>query len=243
MRFELFEHQPIDYSRWDFTGQGKNLTELLTPQEMVIWAKAMPNQDQRDDTGHGEIVTYFTLKLSSLFPEANRAITVPAAILHDTGYSPMLPEEKKLFYSDKKIFKVYEPALRARHQQLGVEFARKTLEDVSYEPALIDKICEIISEHDTRKGFLDLNDGIVRDADKLWRFTLPEVIKEIKYRDGFAIDDHWARRREWLSAKEGDFFYSPVSREIARIEFDNMLQHYSANKEKFTKEELMRQAK
>ena len=34
----------------------------------------------------------------------------------------------------------------------------------------IDEICAIIDGHDTRLDALSLNDSLVKDADKLWRF-------------------------------------------------------------------------
>jgi len=34
---------------------------------------------------------------------------------------------------------------------------------------LVPEILEIISHTDTRKGFISKNEGLVRDADKLWR--------------------------------------------------------------------------
>jgi len=217
-------YKPIDYSTWDFSGKGKNITTLLTPIENETWKKALPFQDKRDDKGHAEVVTYFALKLLEQI-KTKREIVVPSAILHDTGWSQMSKNELELFRDEN--WKRYEQVLRARHQEEGVKVAKEVLTKLDYVEEEQEEVLEIISQHDTRKGFLSLEDGIVRDADKLWRFSLSEVIA-VKNRWGMSFDE-WKAGKKELTEKEG-FFYSDFARQIARIELENTLESYEIMK-------------
>ncbi len=214
---EFKNYQPLNYNLWDFSGQGKNIANLLQPIEKGIWDKALEYQDKRIDTGHAEFVTYFALELLKYEP-VNREIVVPAAILHDIGWSQMSLAEVNLF-SDPNM-KRYEPALRARHQEEGVRKADEILNNSNYHPQLVPHILEIISQHDTRDGFYSPEDGITRDADKLWRFTIPEVEISTTHRSK-TLEGLDARNRKYIQKEK--FLYSATAKEIARIEWENTL--------------------
>ncbi len=215
-------YKPIDYSTWDFSGKGKNIVNFLNDVEMKIWNDAHQYQDKRQDKGHAEVVTYFALELLKHI-DGNREIVTPAAILHDIGWSQMFDEERKLFRTP--IFTKYEPVLRERHQEEGVKLAKKLLK--KYSQKFMPEILEIISKHDTRKGFYSKEDGVVRDADKLWRFTFFDCEtgrREYK----FAFEDIIKKVKASFDRK--NFFYSQKSEEIARIEFNNTLKYYESKR-------------
>jgi hypothetical protein len=222
---EAINYTPIDYSKWHFSGQGSNLVSLLMLKESLIWRKALPFQDKRDDLGHAETVTYFAVQLTDKL-NGNRWITLPAAILHDTGWSQMSKPELELFYIPD--WKLYEPQLRQRHQEKGVEVAQKILSEAKYNPELTKKICDIISEHDTRKGFLSLDDGIVRDADKLFRFILTDMKISVEKRKR-SPEQYYETRLENIA--DLNFFYSDVSRAIARIELESTVNAFKKLKD------------
>jgi len=207
----------IDYSHWNLNGKGNNILTQLTPHEIQVWQKALPFQDKRNDKGHAEFVTYFAVNLLK-YVKAERGIVVPAAILHDIGWSQMSKEEIAQFYLPN--WRDFEPQLRKRHQEEGVNLAGKILDGVNYPQEFIPKILEIISQHDTRQGFLNSEDGIARDADKIWVFSLPCCRLAIRKKRNFnkSIYDQLS---EWLSQK--GFFYLDISRETAKIEFQNTL--------------------
>lgn len=222
------DYEPIDYKKWDFSGKGKNISGLLKPLEKKIWEAALPYQDKRDDKGHGEIVTYFSLKLLDEVKKAKRNIVIPAAILHDTGWGEVTKSEINLFYemeidsfTGQAIWQRYEPILRARHQEQGVQVAEEILKGLeSYSKEETEKILDIISEHDTRKGFLNANDGIMRDADKLFRFSVSCL--KLAIRKGRTFEGgktHYDQSKKWINQK--GFFYSNISREIASTELEN----------------------
>jgi len=213
-------YQPINYSKWDFSGKGVNIIPLLTKQEEKIWYDSLPYQDKRNDIGHAEIVTYFSIKLLE-YLKGIREIIVPAAIEHDIGWSQLSKTELDLF-ADKNR-KRYSSILRARHQEEGIDLSKKILIKQNYPQPYTPHILEIISQHDTRKGFYSLEDGIVRDSDKLFRFTNIEfnVITKKRKNWNMSIEDIIKRAEGWLN-KDG-FFYSNVSKKIARIELDNTI--------------------
>jgi hypothetical protein len=205
----------IDYDHWDFSGQGNNIESMLQKIELDIWNAALPFQDKRDDAGHAEIVTYFALKLND-YLVGRREIIVPAAILHDTGWSQMSKEEVEQFYLPN--WKDYEQKLRQRHQEEGVKMARSLLADSKYPLDYIDDIAEIISQHDTRREFFSREDGLVRDADKLWRYTLPHLELMLAKRD---TDAEKAYDHDLARIIEPGFFYSEFSKKIARSEMEH----------------------
>lgn len=188
-----------------------------------IWEAALPYQDKRDDVGHAEIVTKFAMKLCEL-EEANGDIVIPAAILHDIGWS-QLPEKEKYLIFNSGATKEEKNDVRIRHQEEGVKLARGILEKMKYAPEIIEKILEIISQHDTRKGFFSKEDGIMRDADKLWRFSKTGHDADVK-RKGITFDE----RHNHLMAQieEENFFYSESAKLLAREELLERRKEYEA---------------
>ncbi|MFA5926042.1 MAG: HD domain-containing protein [Parcubacteria group bacterium] len=180
-----------------------------------IWDAALPYQDKRDDAGHAEIVTNFALKLCKI-EDVNEEIVIPAAILHDIGWSQLSDKERfVIFY--KKATKEEMLHIRLRHQEEGVKLAKKILEDVGYTSGSIRKIVEIISEHDTRKVFLSKEDGIMRDADKLWCFSKLGLGADHRRRkEGFS--SYFKQLKENIDNRS--FFFSESARKIARKEIE-----------------------
>ncbi|MFC1780165.1 HD domain-containing protein [Patescibacteria group bacterium] len=137
--------------------------------QKLIWQLALPYQDARDDDGHGKIVTEFAARLSKI-ENTNDDIVIPAAILHDIGWSQLSKKERMLIF-DKSNPEQDRLKARFKHQKEGVKLAREILEKVKYPKKLIKAILEIISEHDTRDGFISDDEATMRDADKLSRFS------------------------------------------------------------------------
>lgn len=224
---EKMKYKAIDYPSWDFSGKGKNIRHLLEPLELKIWNLSLPYQDTRRG---GEVSTYFVFQILKYGDvKCERKITVPAIILHDIGWSQLTQTERDLFYEEnetankQKVWERYEPVLRARHQEEGVKLSRKILTEANYPKEYREDILEIISQHDTRPGFYSPEDGVVRSADRLWRFTLPCLKIALESR-GWSLSELEKRFDSWIEQK--DFFYSNKIREIARIEKENTLQAY-----------------
>jgi HD superfamily phosphodiesterase len=163
----------------------------------TIWEKSLPYQDKRDDKGHALIVTNFAEEILK-FEKGDENIVIPAAILHDIGWS-QIPENERMSLFNVMPGSEKDIELRIKHQIEGVKLAKIILEKVNYDSEMIKEVLAIISEHDTRKDALSLNDSIVRDADKLWMFS-PE---------GFQAD---LKRREISSKKWKDFLVNVIGK-------------------------------
>ncbi len=68
----------------------------------------------------------------------------------------------------------------------------------------------IIEGHDTRLEALSLNDQLVKDADKLWRFT-PAGVDIDHTRFGIARDDYI----RWLDTVMADWFFTTEAKAMA----------------------------
>ncbi|WP_238072581.1 HD domain-containing protein, partial [Rhodococcus zopfii] len=61
-------------------------------------------------------------------------------------------------------------AIRFEHEKQGCEIAREVLPPLGYDEEFVEEVVAIIDGHDTRKEAYSLEDALVRDADRLWRF-------------------------------------------------------------------------
>jgi len=181
----------------------------------TIWDVALPYQDKRDDAGHAFITLEFAKQLVDL-EYGNRDVVLPAIILHDTGWSQLSRAEWQVVFSPDKTPED-EMTVRLRHQEEGVKIARQVLTQVNYPENLIAEIVEIIAEHDTRQGFISKNEGLVRDADKLWRFSKTGFDADVE-RFKFAPQSLHDTIHPQI-ASDG-FFYCDTSRELAYLELE-----------------------
>ncbi|WKZ24001.1 MAG: HD domain-containing protein [Candidatus Dojkabacteria bacterium] len=135
---------------------------------LPLWNLALPLQDKRNDKGHAFLVTIYAQDIAKK-EGADLDIVVPAAILHDIGWSKLSEKERmSVFLHD--VDPAEKKRIRLSHQEESVFLAVELLNQLDYPPEDSAEILAIISEHDTREGFLHKNDGAMRDADKLWRF-------------------------------------------------------------------------
>lgn len=178
-----------------------------------IWNTALPFQDKRDDAGHAFITLEYAKQLVDL-EGGNPDVVLPAIILHDTGWSQLSREEWMVVFSPTAT-PDDEMVVRLRHQEEGVKLARRILEEMDYPTVLTEEILEIISEHDTRREFISNNEGLVRDADKLWRFSKTGFDADITR---FEIDPQVLHDKLVKQIPQEGFFYSETSRELAREE-------------------------
>ena len=81
---------------------------------------------------------------------------------------------------------------------------------VKYDQEKTEAILEIIEAHDSRKEPLSLNDKLVKDADKLWRYTRIGVeINRKRYE--YSVDQYMHRLRSNLDP----WFLTDSGREMA----------------------------
>jgi hypothetical protein len=195
----------------------KRKAELFrTPMERlheVIWRMALPYQDKRDDPGHHAITLSYARKLVEL-EKGDEDIVIPAIILHDIGWNCVSQKDVVRLF-DKNVTNEFLLTLRHNHQNEGVRLAAGILDALNYPRAMTREILEIILEHDTRQGFISKNDGLVRDADKLWRFSMIGFATDVR-RFGRTAQEHAAEREKELGSPK--YLYSPSAMKIAREE-------------------------
>lgn len=123
----------------------------------------------RKNDVHIPISFHYAMRLADGYPDADRLLVGVAIILHDIGWYSIDEEDifKKGFQSENFM----QSDVRYLHESEGVRLAKPLLKDLGHDDEFIEKVCTIIDGHDTRGFAKSLEDEIVRDADKLWRFT------------------------------------------------------------------------
>jgi hypothetical protein len=143
------------------------MTDFLTPDDVAIWLCAKPWLDVRSNDKHTLISYRLAQALLRLHPDAGDRTVLPAVLLHDVGWK-MFPEEKlaQAIGPNPKY-----PELQREHEIEGARIARDILDSLAVAGIDTERVIEIINGHDTRKHALSLEDALMKDADKLWRFT------------------------------------------------------------------------
>jgi hypothetical protein len=144
------------------------MTGYLVPRDVPIWIAAKPWLDVRSNDEHTLISYRIALALLRHHPDANESVVLPAVLLHDVGWK-MFPKEKLV---DAVGPNPKYPELQREHEIEGARIARSILERLTIPGIDIGRVIEIIDGHDTRKHALTLEDALMKDADKLWRFTV-----------------------------------------------------------------------
>ncbi len=172
-----------------------------------IFEKAAPYLDTRKNDVHTRIAYELARRLLAYYPDADEEIVLPAIILHDVGWK-MVPEDKQLeaFGPNMK-----DKESRRVHEVEGARIAKEILESLNFDPVKIQKILKIIDGHDSRKEAISLNDKLVKDADKLWRFSPVGMDTNIKM---FRMDKSKLLDRLVLMLDE--WFYIPESKDMSR---------------------------
>jgi hypothetical protein len=106
--------------------------------------------------------------------------------------------------------KATEPKLNRLHEVEGVKIAQDILQKVKYDALKTIKILEIIDGHDSRTKPVSLNDMIVKDADKLWRYSSSGFYIDIE-RFGESYEEGLTRLRCNIS----EWFFTATAKEMA----------------------------
>lgn len=140
---------------------------LILPAHRPLWQDALPYLDVRHNDKHTLYCYHFAKALLELQPEADKDIVLLGILLHDVGWKK-IPEDKLLhaFGPHQKY-----PELQVQHEKEGAVIAEAIMQTHGVDEAIVARVIEIIDGHDTRKETLSLEDALVKDADKLWRYT------------------------------------------------------------------------
>jgi hypothetical protein len=144
---------------------------VLTPARGTdldpIWASVIPETRARANDIHLPLSLAYAERLCDAHPQAEALLVRVAILLHDTGWG-RVDEDRILsegFSGDWK-----KAAIRFEHEKQGCEIAREVLPPLGYDAEFVGHVVAIIDGHDTRLEAYSLEDALVRDADRLWRF-------------------------------------------------------------------------
>jgi hypothetical protein len=143
------------------------MTGFLVPRDIPVWLAARPWLDVRSNDVHTLISYRLGLALLKLHRGADDAVVLPAILLHDVGWKMFPPEKLAQAVGPGARY----PELQRQHEIEGAGIARAELEGLAIAGIDIGRVIEVIDGHDTRKHALSLEDALMKDADKLWRFT------------------------------------------------------------------------
>jgi HD superfamily phosphodiesterase len=180
----------------------------IKPIHQKIFEKAKPFLRTRKNLIHTRIALQYALKLLEQ-EKGDEGVVIPAVLLHDVGWKA-IPEKLHLTAFGPNPS---NPKLARVHELEGAKIAKAILVKLHYPPEKVNEIFRIIQGHDSRKRPISASDGIVKDADKLTRYS----------KKGMAIDLGWFHipRREYLvflKAIIDHWFLTPTGKEIARKE-------------------------
>lgn len=185
-----------------------------------IWKLARPYLQTRNNEIHTKIASEYAKRLLRKTELADNKVVMPAIILHDVGWSKV-PEDLLLQSFGPKIkFK----QLNRVHEEEGVKIARKILNKVEFNDSKIEEILQIIDGHDSRNEAISTNDKLVKDADKLWRFS----------KEGFNIDMKRFEETFSISVKRLNkgleiWFFTSAAKKIAKHELNKRLNEHGIN--------------
>lgn len=172
-----------------------------------VWEHAKPYLITRSNDKHTLYCYYFAEQLLAAYPTADETVVLAGILLHDVGWSTV-PEDKQLHsFGPHMIY----PELRRQHEIEGAKIAHEILQELDYPAEIISAICAIIDGHDSHQESHSLNDSLVRDADKLWRYTnfgLETVGTWFNYDQQEQMD----LLAKWITTR----FYSDAGRNMAR---------------------------
>ena len=171
-----------------------------------IYRRAAPYLDTRQNDVHVSLSYDFARRLLAFYPKADEEIVLPAIVLHDVGWK-MVPEERQLSAFGPKV---KDKKTQRIHETEGVKIAEEILTLLNYDKEKILEILSIIDGHDTRLEALSVNDQLVKDADKLWRFT-PAGVDIDHARFGIPRDSYM----KWLDTVIEDWLFTPEAKKMA----------------------------
>lgn len=143
------------------------LDEHLDGELDAIWAAVEPETRARGNDIHLPISLSFARRLCDAYPDADRTLVLVSTLLHDTGWAHV--DEDKII-SDGFRGDWRKADIRFQHEKEGCAVARRVLPPLGYDAEFVEAVCAIIDGHDTRAEAYSLEDALMRDADRLWRF-------------------------------------------------------------------------
>ena len=138
------------------------------PSLDALWKAVEEPLRSRGNDIHTPLSFAFAEFLLDAHPEADALVVRTGILLHDTGWSRC--DESKIF-TEGFQGDWRKSDIRRQHELEGCNIAREVLPGLGYDAETIKRVTDIIDGHDTRMESYSIEDSLVRDADRLWRFT------------------------------------------------------------------------
>ena len=138
-----------------------------------VWREAEPYLRARKNDVHIPLSYAWAERLIDAYPDASRDVCSLAILLHDIGWHSI--DMDTIIADGFRTDNVLQSDTRYLHEAEGVRLAGPVLCATGWNEDIIAQVCEIIDGHDTRPEPRHLNDRVVRDADKLWRFEVTGI--------------------------------------------------------------------
>jgi len=179
----------------------------------AVWRAALPYMRARKNDIHVPISYRLAERLVAAHPAANGEVVLLAILLHDTGWAEMDSAEIMAKAFGPNMKDVLKSDVRRQHEIIGARIAGEVLAGLHYPEAIIDEVVTIIDGHDSRPHALLLNDQLMKDADKLWRFTTA----------GIAVACDWHKKNptqyvEYLEREVYPSLFTDAARAVANEE-------------------------
>jgi hypothetical protein len=173
-----------------------------------LFGLAAPYLAVRGDLSHARVSHQYALRL--LAEEGGEpGIVEPAVILHDVGWSRLTPEQIRMAFGVRAGGEEAE-RLNRIHEREGAIIARRILQSLDYPSPWINQIVALIEQHDSGNQADSLEEEILKDADKLWRFSPLGFWKEIE-RQGLEPEE----LHRFLSARYHRWFFTQTAVHLA----------------------------
>ncbi|MGH1353539.1 MAG: HD domain-containing protein [Thalassovita sp.] len=204
--------------------------DVFLPRDVPLWNEAKPFLDVRNNDEHTIIAYALARTLLAEIPEADERIVLPAILLHDVGWKRVPPE----LLLEAVGRKPTRPDLVRDHELYGVEIAREILERHRPDGVDIDAVLNIIDGHDTTTHAKNIEDAVVKDADKAWR-TTPHGMRTI----GGWYDVPISQILLMLSERSNGYMLTGPGRALAKgqteaVRSEMMIQKYLGHGPEFT---------
>ena len=133
-----------------------------------VWRSIVSESRVRGNDIHLPISFAYAERLCDAYPAADALVVRVAILLHDTGWARV--DETRII-SEGFGDNWRQADIRFEHERHGCDIAREVLPPLGYDDGFVRRVTDIIDGHDTRRESRSIEDTLVRDADRLWRFT------------------------------------------------------------------------
>ena len=169
-----------------------------------IYQIAFPYLQTRSNEIHIAVSKRFGESLL-LKQKGDPEVVIPAILLHDVGWGKLTVEMQ-----NKAIGPGNDKVLNRIHEVEGVKIATNILAEVNYDKIKSAEIINIIDGHDSRLISISDNDMIVKDSDKLFRFTSEGFIFYLNFKETSVKE-----RLSWLESKVDSWFFTQTAKFMA----------------------------